>query len=177
MADLEIGSEVLRYYGPIALFFSLFSATAAVLQGMNRQKYAVIALLAGLALKVICNPILLYFVGPTGAIAATYIGFIAGVALNIWAIGHFANFSYRAIVKRGILITIFSSIMAIAVSIANTGMQLYYPMVTRTNSFLVMGVSIAVGAVVFIYLSYRSHLTELIFGPRFGVPRRPRARG
>ncbi len=32
-----LGTEVLRAYAPTAIFFALFSVTAAILQGINKQ--------------------------------------------------------------------------------------------------------------------------------------------
>ncbi|WP_371807164.1 putative polysaccharide biosynthesis protein [Halalkalibacter krulwichiae] len=66
VSDLEIGGFILRYYAPITLFFSLFAVTAAILQGMNKQKYAVLALGVGLLLKLVTNSWLLSIIGPLG---------------------------------------------------------------------------------------------------------------
>ncbi|NEU30002.1 polysaccharide biosynthesis protein [bacterium LRH843] len=165
--DVEIGGYILRFYAPITLFFSLFSVTSAILQGMNKQKYAVIALLVGLIVKLAANSWLLATIGPLGGVAATYLGYLISIAFTVWAIGKFANFRYHLVVKRMMLILLFSIIMAVGVSIINVGMQLFLPLTSWVHAFLVLVVSIGAGAVIYMYLAYRSHLAGKVLGNRF----------
>ncbi|MDA6141596.1 polysaccharide biosynthesis C-terminal domain-containing protein, partial [Escherichia coli] len=53
--DIKAGGTVLLAYAPVALLFSFFTVNAAILQGVNKQKYAVISLAFGLIVKIICN--------------------------------------------------------------------------------------------------------------------------
>ncbi|WP_017726510.1 putative polysaccharide biosynthesis protein [Halalkalibacterium ligniniphilum] len=172
LVDLEIGGLVLRYYGPITLFFSIFAVTAAILQGLNRQKYAVIALIVGLVVKLATNYVLLTSIGPLGAVASTYLGFFIAIGMNVWAIGKFANFDYRFIVKRGLLIFIFTVVMAIGVIAAYQVLYLLFPLDTRLNSFILTIVGVGVGGLVYLYLTYRSHLAGQVLGTRFSFLKR-----
>ncbi|WP_332697530.1 putative polysaccharide biosynthesis protein [Halalkalibacter lacteus] len=167
MKDLEVGGYILRYYAPITLFFSLFAVTGAILQGMNKQKYAVIALAAGLLIKLLTNAWLLAVLGPIGGVLATYLGYTISIMITVWAIGKFAEFHYRLIAKRTLLISIFTIVMASGVMIVNTGMQNLLPITSQLRAFPSLFVGVIVGAVIYLYLGYRSNLAGHVLGNRF----------
>ena len=74
-----LGGQVLMWYAPVALLFALFTVTAAILQGINQQKHAIVALIMGVILKFVCNVIFIRYFGTVGAILATAVGFLASV--------------------------------------------------------------------------------------------------
>ncbi|KGA98769.1 cell division protein [Alkalihalobacillus alcalophilus ATCC 27647 = CGMCC 1.3604] len=164
-----LGGAILSSYGPITLLFSLFAVTGAILQGMNRQKFAVIALIIGLLFKLATNYLFIILFGEYGAIISSYLGFLVAIGINVWAIGHYANFHYGFILKRLLLISIFSGVMAVGVWIVNEGMQLFFPLTSRFNSFLVMLVGVAVGVILYFFLAVRSRLAGQILGDRFDL--------
>lgn len=170
--DLEIGGFILRYYAPITLFFSLFAVTAAVLQGMNKQKFAVIALLSGLVIKLSSNTWMLATFGPLGGVAATYLGYIVSIVITVWAIGKYAQFHYGLIVKRTLLILLFAVAMAAGVIVINIGMQTLLPLTSWLNAFPVLLIGIGTGAVIYLYLGYRSNLAGQVLGSRFSFFKR-----
>ncbi|KHF39690.1 putative polysaccharide biosynthesis protein [Halalkalibacter okhensis] len=167
LSDYEVGGYILQYYAPITLFFSLFAVTAAILQGINKQKIAVIALLAGLVLKIATNSVFLSMFGPLGGVLATYVGYTASIVITVWAIGKHADFSYKLIAKRAILIMVFTAVMAVGVMIANVGMQHLLPITTQIRAFPSLVVGVIVGAAIYLYLSYRSNLAGQVLGARF----------
>lgn len=174
VAHIDVGGYILRYYGPITLFFSLFSVTAAILQGMNKQKIAVFALAVGLFVKLVTNTLFLKGIGPLGGVLATYCGYILSTAITVWAIGKCAHFSYVFIAKRALLILIFSTMMAIGVSIINAGMQRLFPLTSWSNTLVVLLVTVMSGIVIYMYLSYRSNLAGQVLGSRFRFLNRQR---
>lgn len=165
--NLEIGGQLLRHYAPMALFFSIFSVTAAILQGMNRQKYAIVALTLGLVAKLALNYWMTYQFGMLGGVWATYIGFFIAIAVTVWAIGKFAEFDYTFILKRAILIAIFTAIMGVAVALVQALFGSWLSPEMRLNAIVVTVIGVASGLIVYGYLAIRSHLFERIFGNRF----------
>ncbi|TSB48116.1 putative polysaccharide biosynthesis protein [Alkalicoccobacillus porphyridii] len=170
LEDLAIGGQTLQWYGPITLFFSLFSVTAAILQGINRQMLAITALVAGLGLKLLLNTFLMLAIGPNGAILATYIGFTAAISITVWGIGKYTGFSFALILKRLGWMLAFAVIMAISVMVIETGLSLTFPLTTRFNSYILSGLGASAGAIVYAFLAYRTRLAEIVLGPRFKRP-------
>ncbi|WP_240374552.1 putative polysaccharide biosynthesis protein [Bacillus piscicola] len=172
--DMEIGGYILRYYAPVAVLFSLFSVTGAILQGINKQKYAVISLLLGLAVKGGTAYLLLYTIGPIGASVSTFIGFGAAVLLNMWAIGKFADFQYGKLLKRTLLVLLFSLCMALAVILVKEGALTLFPLNSWFHAFLVEMFSVIAGAGVYFILTVRSGLAGIVLGERFSILKRER---
>lgn len=168
-SDLAIGSEILQAYAPVAVAFSIFAVTAALLQGINQQKYAVIALAAGIAFKVSFNSILISWFAATGAVTATAIGYMIAIAINVWAIGKYAKFNYSYVLKRFILISIFSILMGIVVAFLNYGFQQILPLETWLNAVLVLIITVGSGAIVYFNLSIRTGIAGQILGDRFTI--------
>ncbi|MBO9128125.1 polysaccharide biosynthesis protein [Bacillus sp. 165] len=81
--DPVLGSEILRYYASACILFSLFSVTAAMLQGVNQQTKTIIGLLIGIILKVVLNILLIPLLDYTGSIIATYVGYTFSVVFNL----------------------------------------------------------------------------------------------
>lgn len=165
--NVQIGAEILSYYAPIAVFFSLFAVTSAILQGINQQRFAVIGLVAGLIVKLILNVFFISQFAAVGAIYATGLGFVTSLGVNIWAIGKFANYNYRFITKRLLLISIYTAIMAIVVVLMKESLMLVLPMENRINALVVLLVSVGIGGLSYLYLGVRTNLAGQILGNRF----------
>ncbi|HET6873011.1 MAG TPA: polysaccharide biosynthesis protein, partial [Sporolactobacillaceae bacterium] len=105
---LRSGGNMLAWYSPTAIFFAGFSVTAAILQGINRQKVTILSLGIGILIKMIFNPLFIRFFGTNGPILATDFGYLASILLNLWAIGYSTGYRYTFIAKRFLLVSIFT---------------------------------------------------------------------
>ena len=63
----------------------------------------------------------------------------------MWAIGKYGNYNYFFILKRALLIFIFTLIMAVFVVGVKEGLQLVLPLENRFNSLLVLLSSVGIG--------------------------------
>lgn len=113
----DIGQDILFWYAPVAILFSLFTVNAAILQGINKQKFAVVSLFIGVIIKVVLNvPLIKLFQGD-GAILATALGYIASLLYGFIMIKRHAGYSYTVLIKRVILIAVLSVVMGVAVKL------------------------------------------------------------
>lgn len=167
--SLEIGSYVLQHYAYAAIVFSLFSVSAAVLQGINRQKYAIASLLLGLLVKIISAYILLLLLGPVGGIYSTIIGFACGVIFNAWAIAKFTGFHFGGVSRRAGTVVLLSAVMGIGVLITRNGMEILFTGNGWIDLFMVEIISVGVGGVLFMALAMKSGLAEKVLGKRFAA--------
>jgi len=51
----ELGGSILQWYSLAAIFFALFTVTAAIMQGINEQKKLITGIILGIFLKVVLN--------------------------------------------------------------------------------------------------------------------------
>src|SRR5699024_3079871 len=96
---IQITGPLLAWYAPVALLFALFTVSAAILQGINQQKFAVVSLSAGLLIKILFNIQLIHTFGAKGAIFGTALAVGTAVTLNLWRVYVSINFSYKQTYK------------------------------------------------------------------------------
>lgn len=167
LEDVATGGYILQYYAPLAIFFALFLVTAAILQGMNQQRIAILGLAIALLIKIIFNYWFIYFIGPVGGIMTTYFGYAVAITIYIIAIGKHANYDYTFIAKRTLLIGIFVTVMGFLVYIVKRILMLWLPLETWGAHAIVLFVCAGVGALFYLYVSVRSNLAGQVLGQRF----------
>jgi O-antigen/teichoic acid export membrane protein len=147
----------------------MFTVTAAILQGLNQQRFAFISLSVGFLAKLVLNKPLLLLFGGTGSVIATDIGYTLSILFNLYIIKKYSGFSFKWIYRRGLLITVFCSIMALAVIGI---MVLLGPSETRWDTIIKLSAGIILGGAVYGFLSYQSGLLTIILGDRISFLKR-----
>lgn len=161
-----LGIEVLGAYAPVAILFALYSVTAAILQGINEQRFTILSLLLGLLIKLSLNIPLIKAMGTVGAILATALGYTAAIVLNIVVIKVYSRYSFRLVLRRGALIVLFSGVMWIGTKLTHTLLLLFMSPVSKTQSLIMILICAVVGAGIYFYLSLRTKLVYRLFGTR-----------
>lgn len=166
--NIEIGGFVLSWYAPTAIMFALFTVTAAILQGINKQRFAVYSLLTGIFVKLSLNYVLIANFGIAGAIIGTNLGYALSIIINLIIIKRAAKYSFRPVFKRSILIGMFIGLMVLTVVLAKWVMESIVgtDYSSTFTSVSVLTVSVLAGAGVYLYMSQFSGLLQHIFGDR-----------
>ncbi|MDD1510601.1 putative polysaccharide biosynthesis protein [Priestia megaterium] len=161
----DAGGNVLLYYAPVALLFSFFTVNGAILQGINKQKYAVLSLLFGLIVKIVVNvPFILMF-HEIGSVLATALGYIVSLVYMFALIQKHAKYNYSEFIKRSVLILIFVAIMGISVKIVAAVIGLFTTP-GRFSATVITIIGAAVGGLIYFIITYRSSLLEKVMGAR-----------
>lgn len=161
----DAGGNVLLYYAPVALLFSFFTVNGAILQGINKQKYAVLSLLFGLIVKIVLNvPFILMF-HEIGSVLATALGYIVSLVYMFALIQKHAKYNYSEFIKRSVLILIFVAIMGISVKIVAAVIGLFTEP-GRFSATVITIIGAAVGGLIYFIITYRSSLFEKVMGAR-----------
>ena len=108
---IRLESEVLRAYAPVAILFALYSVTAAILQGINEQRFTMLSLLVGLLIKLSLNIPLIKMMETKGAILATALGYAAAIIINLIVIRSMHIIPFKLVWRRGLLIVIIYAMM------------------------------------------------------------------
>ncbi|GKV54648.1 cell division protein [Sporosarcina sp. NCCP-2222] len=161
-----VGADVLFSYAPVAILFGLFTVTAAILQGIDKHKWIVFTSLLGLLFKLMLNIPLIKMFETDGAIAATAIGYIIAVGINIVVIAKELNYRSKMVYRRLILISIFNLIMLIAVHLTLKGLLAISPVGGKFQALLYIAICAAVGAAIYGFLSLKTGLAQKLFGER-----------
>ncbi|CAM4234851.1 putative polysaccharide biosynthesis protein [Lederbergia lenta] len=162
----EYGAQVLRTYAPVAILFSLYAVTAAILQGINEQRYTILSLLSGLLIKLALNMPLIKMYGTEGAVYATALGYTFSIVINLIVIKKFAHYPFKLVAKRTLLIIIFNVIMAIPVYFVYKGLLNFLSPESTFQAIIIVGICATIGGFIYAYLGLRSGLADRLFGTR-----------
>ncbi|EKN66002.1 polysaccharide biosynthesis protein [Neobacillus bataviensis LMG 21833] len=161
-----LGTQVLGAYAPVAILFSLFSVTAAILQGINEQRFTILSLLVGLLVKLSLNIPFIKMFETKGAVLATALGYIVAIVINFIVIKTFSRYPFRLVWRRSLLIMIFAGLMWAGTEIAYKLMLLFLTPTTKLESVLIILICAGVGAAIYFYLGFKSGLVNRLFGDR-----------
>ncbi len=139
-SESEMGANILAHYAPVAILFALFQVTAALLQGINFQKWIVFSLLSGIFVKLALNIPLIRWLEADGAILATAIGYSASIVINILVLKKTLNYKSEMVVRRVLLISLLTVAMAVSVLIVHKLLELIMGPVDGKFSALVYSV-------------------------------------
>ncbi|MDQ0220296.1 polysaccharide biosynthesis protein [Peribacillus cavernae] len=162
----SLGISILQTYAPTAIFFTLFSVTAAVLQGINQQKFTVLSLLVGILIKLSLNIPLIKMFETEGSIYATTLGYLAACLINMYVITYFTGYRYKLVIRRTLLMFVFTVIMMIVVFGVESVLTLGLNPEARFQAVLITAVCAIAGAAVYFILSLKSQLAQKLFGNR-----------
>jgi O-antigen/teichoic acid export membrane protein len=162
----EMGGMVLAHYAPLAILFALFSVTAAILQGIDYQKWIIFSLLTGLLVKLVLNTPLIKMMEVDGAILATALGYGVTIFINIAVIHQALHYSSKLVFRRIVLICILTLIMAISVLVTNKLLLLITEPSNKLIAAIYLLISVGVGAFVYGFLSFRLKLAQKLLGAR-----------
>ncbi|MFL6557506.1 MAG: oligosaccharide flippase family protein [Bacillus sp. (in: firmicutes)] len=162
----SLGTQVLGAYAPVAILFSLYSVTAAILQGINEQRFTILSLLVGLLLKFALNIPLIKMFETRGAVLATALGYTAAIVINLIVIKTFSRYRFRLVWRRSLLIVIFAGLMWAGTEIVYKLLLLFLSPASKGQSVLLILVSAGVGAIIYFYLGLKSGLVDRLFGER-----------
>ncbi|MDQ0207685.1 putative polysaccharide biosynthesis protein [Alkalicoccobacillus murimartini] len=160
----ELGGRILAWYAPMGILFSLFAVSAAVLQGINKQKHAIMGLGLGILVKLILNTLLITSLHELGPILATYAGYLVSVSYLFVVIYKNVHIPVSKLLKPLIPIGMMVVLMTIIVMIfeATTRFLFSNVMGEYPLSFLVTGVSVLAGALFYLLASGKTGLIRLI---------------
>ncbi|WP_243385997.1 putative polysaccharide biosynthesis protein [Bacillus kexueae] len=173
----EVGGNILAAYAPVALLFSFFTVSAAILQGINKQKLAVISLTFGLIIKASLNTPLIMAFEAYGSIMATALGFTGSILYSFAMIKRHANYRFKQFIKRSVLMGIFNICMVIVVLAMYSILSLFIDyQAGKVEAALLLTICVVAGGATYLYLAYYSGLLRVLLGARMNKWKK-RARG
>lgn len=162
----KLGADVLGHYAPVAILFALYSVTAAILQGINEQRFTILSLLTGLLVKLTFNIPLIKLFETDGAVYATALGYSVSIIINLIVIKVFANYPFKTVVRRSLLILLMNAIMVAVVMAFYKLTTLFLSPASKLESLVIVIICGGVGAAIYGYIGLRSGLADKLFGQR-----------
>jgi len=158
------GVHATRVYALTSLFMGLFLVMGNILQSINLRRLGVYALAAGLATKLITQPLFLRFIGETGMLFSTMAGLLVTILLMFRAMDTKVGFSKKFLFRRVLLILILAVIMGVVTLVTGNLLGLFINYGSRVQSLLAMLIIGATGVLVYGYLTLKTRLAEKVIG-------------
>ena len=166
-SESAMGSSILAFYAPVAILFALFQVTAALLQGIDYQKWIVFSLLTGILVKLAINIPLIQSFETKGAIMATAIGYLISILINIIVLKKALNYKSKMVIRRSILIIALTIIMAAFVIVTHKVLVLMFGVAhSKLLALLYLVICITIAVVVYGFLSLRIGLAQKLLGEK-----------
>lgn len=170
LATLDITGALLAWYAPVAFLFALFTVTSSILQGINRQNYAVMSLLIGLLFKVLLNAQLIHTFGAKGAIFGTALAAGIAVTLNLYQIKRSIDFSYKQTIKITALVGLFTGVMTLVIFLLKVIVSWFIAFdESRLGVTLMLLIGVTGGGITYLVMAYASSLLDHVFGGKIPV--------
>lgn len=167
-AHAEYGGEITKAYALIALFFSLYLITSAILQGINKMYFSIMSLIFGLIVKLILIVPLLNLSAASGAAYSTMAGFSVSIAINMIVIGKYSTYSYGKLLRNSILLSVASVIALIFAVLFKFGFSL---VTINYNQYVEYLMEAFIGGTVvltiYLYTCYKMNILSLYIGDKF----------
>jgi O-antigen/teichoic acid export membrane protein len=166
-SESTMGSSILAFYAPVAILFAFFQVTAALLQGIDYQKWIVFSLLTGILVKLAINIPLIESFETKGAIMATAIGYFISILINIVVLKKALAYKSKMVIRRSILIIALTIIMAAFVIVAHKALVMMFGVAhSKFLALFYLVVCIPVAVVVYGFLSLRIGLAQKLLGEK-----------
>lgn len=162
-----LGSDILRSYAPVAILFALFSVTAAILQGIDEQRYTLLSLLAGLLVKLSLNIPFIKMFETDGAILATALGYTVAIVINLFVIIKETEFHFGQVIRRGILMLLLTVVMSLAVLSVYYIMEKFFEPNSRLQALWLVLPSVGMGVLTYGLFSLKLGLVYKLFPSQY----------
>lgn len=164
--------NILFFYAPVGILLSLFSVTAAMIQGIDKQRLTVFVILGALAIKIIINLPLIVMFHTIGAVFGTAIALLFGITANLLIIKKHANYKLRRSLYEFAEIFLYSIIMMIAVEVVYFILIHFLNVTVKLEALLILFICAIVGVVVYAMITMKTGLAERYFGSKVTALRR-----
>jgi O-antigen/teichoic acid export membrane protein len=163
-----LSANVLAFSSIISISFGLFTVVTAMMQGISQNKLAVKFFIYGIIAKYISQFPAVYLFKEFGPLVSSFIGFMLANILIIKMLDHqfkIKNYIILTQINWIVLFSLITYLVALtSVYAGNLIVSTVMNQDVRFASFIVVSVSSLLGGVVYVYLSLKSHVADIVLG-------------
>lgn len=161
----DFGIFVTKIYALVSLFMGLYMVLGNILQAIDFRRLGIYALLAGLALKLVSQPLFIWLIGESGILFATIAGLLLTTYLMFLIMYKKVGFSFILLSRRILLMIILGLGMGVVTYIADSIFNIFLSYESRFQSLIGLILTVVVGVGVYGYLTLKTRLAEKVIGP------------
>lgn len=164
-----LGKGVLVQACYVGLVLGFFMLMSTMLQGLYRNKEAMLYFGYGLIVKIILQYPFIRFFEVYGPLLATAVGFIVTCYFTTKEIRKITRFNVSLTARRTLLITIFSVIMMIGAAIVKLLTGFFLSPERKVTSLLMVLIVALVGGAIYAYLALKVRLADKLLGRKQAI--------
>lgn len=166
------GASITRLSSYMVLFLGLHTILGSMMLAANKQRKAIFGIFIAMTVKLVFQFPLIALFKTHGMLLATIVAFGVSSLYLIWEAHKTAPFNIKLLVKRILLMIIFSVVMYIPASLVRRFLYLFIPETDRVGAIVIVGVVAVLGLVVYGYLILKTQLADKVIGTKAETLRR-----
>jgi len=159
-----INSELLRFYLPLAILYSIYSLTSVILQAINRQLINLITIIFGLVVKYVTIKPLVIMFETNGVILSSIVTYLVMIIINLVVINAEVRLRMIEFVKKFIILVCSCFIMFIAVAAVYEAIISNFVLEAKLSSMILIVICAVLGAIIYFYSIVNMGFVEYLFG-------------
>ncbi|MDK8240022.1 MAG: polysaccharide biosynthesis protein [Gemella morbillorum] len=159
-----INSELLRFYLPLAILYSIYSLTSVIMQAINRQLINLITIIFGLVIKYVTIKPLVIMFETNGVILSSVITYLVMIIINLVVINAEVRLRMIEFVKKFIILVCSCFIMFIAVAAVYEAIISNFVLEAKLSSMILIVICAVLGTIIYFYSIVNMGFVEYLFG-------------
>ncbi|MGY3777794.1 putative polysaccharide biosynthesis protein [Isobaculum melis] len=155
-----------------SILLGLFTLIASIAQGVEQQKFSILALGVGIVVKMITQYPLVFMFKEYGIILSTSFGFTVSCIMIAMSLKSKLNMQFKLMLKRILLIILMTAIMLIVTLLAKMIFGWFLNEASRGQAFILVMLCVAVAGGTYGYLALKIRLADKLLGDKVAGLRR-----
>ena len=157
-------ANLLRFYLPLAVLYSIYSLTSIIMQAINRQLFNLVAIIVGLIVKYLTiTPFVMQF-ETNGVILSSIATYVVMIFINLVIINTEVRLRIFEFISRLFIILCSCFIMFIAVAAVYESIVSNFVIESKVSSIILIMICAVIGAAIYFFSITRMKFDKYLFG-------------
>jgi len=159
-----INADLLRFYLPLAILYSLYSLTSIIMQAINKQLINLITIVIGLAVKYMTITPFVVNYETNGVILSSITTYVVMIIINLVIINSVVKLKVLEFLSKLIILLSSCFIMFIAVAAVYDSIVSNFVIESKISSMILIIICAVIGAAVYFFSITRMKFDKYLFG-------------
>ena len=164
-----INADLLRFYLPLAVLYSIYSLTSIIMQAVNRQLLNLIAIFVGLVVKYLTITPLVVIFETNGVILSSIATYLVMIIINLIIINKEVKLRIIEFISRLVILLSSCFIMFIAVAAIYESIVSNFVIESKVSSMVLIAICGVFGVAIYFYSITKMRFDKYLFGRKITV--------
>ena len=164
-----INADLLRFYLPLAILYSLYSLTSIIMQAINRQLINLITIVVGLIVKFATITPFVMSYETNGVVLSSIATYVTMILMNFVVINFEIKLRIVEFVKKFISLAISCFIMFIAVAAVYESIIGNFVIESKLSSMTIIIICAVVGGILYFFVLNKLKFVEYLFNRKVSI--------